>query len=132
LDQGSECQGFRHSEIHWPLAAAHFSPLLEKLFHLGVNVEALGIGAQTPGNRMKLIERNSCAHFVLSLVPAALIAAPVSRQVAQRRLFSQRASFFLRGLKLLANFGDTLSRILSADVLSVDLPQRRMVLNCLV
>ena len=47
FDETSEGERFGHAVVDRTLSRTHFCALLEKLLHLGVNVEGVGVGGES-------------------------------------------------------------------------------------
>ena len=129
LNYTRECQRLRHTVIHGTLIHTHFCALLEKFPHFRMNVESFRICREFLVQLRQFLRRQPCVHFVFRLVAPTFVFVPVGRQFAQRGLLGNRRRPFLRRFKLGSNLSDSLLRVLNPRVLSIDFPQRRMILN---
>src|ERR1700730_14777312 len=79
LQKRAKRQGLGHSEIQSAPAAGHLEPLIEKLLHLGVNVESLGIFHKRCPNGGQFFLRNGRIYFERSFIATAAVTVPVTR-----------------------------------------------------
>ena len=124
----AEGQCFGHAEINRALAVAHFGALLEKLFHLWMDVESAWITCKSVGDRGQFICVDRCFDFERRFVAAALIGIPVGRKLPHRRVFLEFFGGFLRGVEIFANSCGH-RRGVHADFLRINLPERRVRLD---
>ena len=96
-----------------------------------MNVEVFGIGGQARRSVPIFFGRESGFDFEFRAVKAAEIFVPIFRKVAQRGLVLDAAGFFLRGLELGLDGVGLGLRIVGADVVGINLPERRMLFDLL-
>ena len=130
--QAREGESLCHAVVHRALACAHFGALFEQLFYFRVDVEAFRIGGQACVSSGQLLRRESGFDIEFVAVEASEVLVPVFRKIAHQRLMLDAAGLLLRRLELGLDGGGLRLRIGGADVVGVDLPERRMLLDLLV
>ena len=128
LQQRTKSQRLRHPVIDSPFALRHLGALLQKFLHFRVNVKIAGIPHQRLADFRQLLFPYAGFHFVRRFVPPAAIRIPVRRHLPHRRRLFQFQRLFLRRIHFFAHLRHNGFGIHS-DLLGINLPQRRAVLN---
>ena len=97
-----------------------------------MDVKALRIRSQIPGELDQLVARNARRLFVFGFVAAAKVAVPVFWKIAHHRLLGDLGRAFLCGLILALDGAYPFREILDGELFRVNLVQRRMLLDRLV
>src|SRR4029077_15198060 len=93
--QTAKGQRLGHPVIPRALSCAHFSPLIEQLLDLRMDVESFGISGEAFGNFPQFFRGHSRVNFVLRLVPSTPVVIPIPGQIAQRGFLRDAAGFLL-------------------------------------
>src|SRR5262249_26445125 len=96
-----------------------------------MNVKSLRNSNKAVGDFRESFAAETRVNLVFRFVTAVKIGGPVVRQLAKMRNFSERASLGLFLFVLFANGFDHLRRV-NGNLLGVNLPQRRVMLDAFV
>ena len=94
-----------------------------------MNVKSRRIRGEPRSQLREFVAGHSRLPFEFRLMTAAVVLVPIFRQLAHGRLLLQRAGFFLRRLELGLDRRRPVGCVGRANVVGINLPQRRMLFD---